>query len=110
MINVETYDVEATGNEAKHIIDLLKAEAQSRLIVLPVKIGDRVKVDVRTLPWNYLHPADRCGDFANCRVVSFLKNKKQTYMKLVALYPSRMNKRGYLKYSVGAIGKTVFLD
>jgi hypothetical protein len=107
---METYEVEAKGSEAKHIIELLKADAEGRLIVFPVKIGDKVRVNVETLPWHYLHPADRCRDFANCKVIGFTKTKAQTFMKLVALYPSRMHRRGYLRYSIGAIGKTVFLD
>ena len=38
------YEVNATGSEAKHIIDLLKAEADGRLVVLPCKVGDTVYV------------------------------------------------------------------
>jgi hypothetical protein len=106
----KNYVVEAKGSEAKHIIDLLSAEAQGRLMVLPVKIGDKIKVDARTLPWHYLHPADCCGDFAKCEVIGFSKTKSQTFMKLVALYPSRMNRRGYLRYTIGAIDKTVFVE
>jgi hypothetical protein len=110
MSEKEIYVVEATGSEAKHIIELLNAEAQGNLLVLPCKIGDKIKVDVRTLPYNYLHPSDGCRDFAKCEVIGFAKTKKQTFMKLFALYPSRMNKHGYLRYSVGAINKTVFID
>jgi hypothetical protein len=102
-------EVNATGSEAKHIIELLMAESQGRIVVLPCKIGDVVRVDARTLPWHYLHPADRCGDWANCKIIGFAVTKKQTFTKLVALYPSRMNRRGYLKRSIGAIGKTVLL-
>lgn len=39
-----TYVVEATGSEAKHIIDLLQAEAQGRIVILPCKIGDVVYI------------------------------------------------------------------
>lgn len=41
-ISAEKYVVEATGSEAKHILDLLQAEAQGRLLVLPCKVGDKV--------------------------------------------------------------------
>lgn len=75
-----------------------------------IKPGDKVKVDIRTLPYNYLHPADRCKDFTSCEVVSLVWTKNKTYMKLRALYPSRMNRHGYLTYSIGAIGKTVFAE
>lgn len=33
------YSVDADGNEAKHIIDLLEAESQGRLVVLPFSQG-----------------------------------------------------------------------
>lgn len=108
MIN-EVYEINASGSEAKHIIDLLQAEAQGKLMMLPCEIGDMVKVDARTLPYNYLHPADRCGEFAKCRVIGFTKTKAGMHMKMEALYPSRMHKRGYLRYPISAVGKTVFL-
>ena len=79
-------------------------------ISLPCSIGDRVFVDARTLPYNYLHPLDGCKDYAECKVVSFAITKAGTFMKLDALYPSRMNQRGYLRRRIGAIGKTVFLE
>ncbi|OPX89461.1 MAG: hypothetical protein A4E53_01538 [Pelotomaculum sp. PtaB.Bin104] len=106
----DNFKVEAAGSEAKHIIDLLQAEAQGRLVILPCKIGDIVRVNTETLPYNYLHPLDNCKDFAKCEVIGFVKTKQQVLMKLSALYPSRMNRRGYLRYSVSAIGKTVFID
>ena len=110
MLEEKSYVVEAVGSEAKHIIDLLRAEVQGKIIVLPLRIGDTVKVDMRTLPYNYLHPMDGCVDFAKCKVIGFSKTKKQTFMKLSALYPSRMNRRSYLRYPLGAIGKTVFIN
>ena len=39
----EEFVVEATGSEAKHIIDLLKAETDGRCVVLPCKVGDTVR-------------------------------------------------------------------
>ncbi len=101
---------EDAGLLPEEVRALAEVRADGRLVVLPAKVGYRVKVDARTLPWHYLHPADRCGDFANCMVIGFSATKRQTFMKLVALYPSRMNRRGYLRYSVGAIGKTVFCE
>ena len=85
------------------------AKKDGRLVVPPVKPGDTVHVDARTLPYNYLHPADGCRDFARCEVVSIVTTGAGTYLKLRALYPSRAGRRDYLRYSVGAIGKTVFL-
>lgn len=40
--NQMPYMLEATGSEAVHIVDLLQAEAEGRLVVLPVKVGDTV--------------------------------------------------------------------
>ena len=96
-------DLEAQLNE------ILKAKHDGRLLVLPCKVGDTVWVDARTLPYHYLHPADGCGDFARCKVVSIVNTGQGTYLKLRALYPSRASRRDYLRYRVGAIGKTVFL-
>ena len=79
-------------------------------VKLPCEVGDNVYVDIRTLPYNYLHPSDRCRDFAKCEVLGFSITKSGIFMKMAALYPSRMNKRGYLRYTIGAIGKTIFFD
>lgn len=38
------YSVDAEENEAKHIIELLEAESQGRLVVLPCKVGDTVYI------------------------------------------------------------------
>lgn len=85
------------------------AKKDGRLVVPSVKPGDTVHVDARTLPYNYLHPADGCRDFARCEVLSIVTTGAGTYLKLRAMYPSRAGRRDYLRYSVGAIGKTVFL-
>lgn len=97
---------EETGLEPE---ELAQAKKEGRLVVRPCKVGDKVLVDVRTFPYNYLHPMDGCRDYAKCEIVSIVTTKKETYMKLRALYPSRARKREYLRYGVTAIGKTVFL-
>ena len=91
------------------LVELAQAEQDGRMVVLPCKVGDKVLIDARTLPYHYLHPADGCRDYAKCEIVSIVTTKKETYMKLRALYPSRANRREYLRYGVTAIGKTVFL-
>lgn len=101
-------EYEDAGLTPEEISELAEAKLQGNLILLPCNIGDKVYVDVRTLPCNYLHPLDGCRDFAKCEVIGFSKTKFGTFMKISALYPSRMHKRGYLRYSIGAIGKTVF--
>lgn len=97
---------EETGLEPE---ELAQAKKEGRLVVRPCKVGDKVLVDVRTFPYNYLHPMDGCRDYAKCEIVSIVTTKKETYMKLRALYPSRARKQEYLRYGVTAIGKTVFL-
>ena len=79
-------------------------------IELPCNIGETVYVDVRTLPYNYLHPFDKCKHYAKCKVIGFQITKSGVYMKMSALYPSRMHRREYLRYGIGAIGKTVFFN
>lgn len=49
--------------------ELAQAEKNGRLVVLPCKVGDEVLVDVRTLPYNYLHRMDGCRDYAKCELV-----------------------------------------
>jgi len=78
------------------------------IVEFPCSVGDIVWVDVRTLPQYYLHPHDRCRDLAKCEVIGLYKTKSGIFIKMSALYPSRMHKRGYLRYGIGAIGKTVF--
>lgn len=48
--NQEPYMIEATGSEAVHIYNLLLAEAQGRLMVLPCKIGDTIYLVVTKRP------------------------------------------------------------
>lgn len=38
----EPYLFEATGKEAKHFCDILRAEDDGRLVILPCKVGDTV--------------------------------------------------------------------
>lgn len=45
----ETYVVEATGSEAKHITELLQAEAQGRLLTLPITDNQTVYAIVQGL-------------------------------------------------------------
>lgn len=98
-----------TEGSAQHMLELFQAGKDGRLVVMPCKVGDEAFVDVRTLPYHYLHPADGCIDYAKCEIVSIVTTRKETYMKLRALYPSRANRREYLRYGVAAVGKTVFL-
>ena len=44
------YLLEATGSEAKHIVDLLNAEREGRLVVLPRKDrGDHLRDNTKTI-------------------------------------------------------------
>lgn len=45
--NQMPYSLEATGSEAVHIMNLLLAEAQGRMVILPCKVGELVWVAKR---------------------------------------------------------------
>ena len=84
-------------------------EEQGRLVELPCKVGDTVWVDNRTLPYNYHHPKDGEFDYWEFMVIGISMTRHiAPTLKLFSLARSRKNRRGYLKYSLGCIGKTVF--
>lgn len=87
------YSVEAEGSEAKHIIDLLAAEAQGRLVVLPCKIGDMVYMPVGRYGITNFEE-DKCDGFHIARD-GILQIKAQCYSGNHGTY--------------GIPGKTVFL-
>ncbi|WP_449240563.1 hypothetical protein [Desulfoscipio gibsoniae] len=72
---VEQYVVEASGSEAKHIIDLLQAEAQGRLVVLPCTVGDRLYSYATHMGYEGYSSFTCCR---KCRM-TFLHRQKQYY-------------------------------
>lgn len=75
---------------------------------LPCTVGDAVKVDVRTWGnvWNYT--TIDYGKFLVGEIVSITKTKAQTLMKIRVRHNVSW-KRPMKRYTVSALGKTVFL-
>ena len=91
-----------------HIRDLIKAEQDGRLVVLPCKVGDKVRVDARTWgnTWNY-KTVDG-GKYLLGETVAIIKTRKQTFIKIRVEHNVSW-KRPMRRYPISAIGKTVFL-
>lgn len=76
--------------------------------VPPCKVGQKVKVDVRTWGnvWNYKTVEN--GKFLIGEIVAITKTKKQTLVKIRVEHNVSW-KRPTRRYPASAIGKTVFL-
>lgn len=88
--------------------ELAQADREGRCVVLPCKVGQKVKVDVRTWGniWNY-RTVDY-GKFLLGEIVAITKTKKQTLVK-IRVEHNLSWKRPTRRYPASAIGKTVFL-
>lgn len=77
-------------------------------MVPPCKVGQKVKVDVRTWGnvWNYKTVEN--GKFLIGEIVAITKTKKQTLVKIRVEHNVSW-KRPTRRYPASAIGKTVFL-
>lgn len=91
-----------------HIRDLLQAERAGRLVLLPCKVGDKVRVDARTWgdTWNY-KTVDG-GKYLLGETVAIIKTRKQTFIKIRVEHNVSW-KRPMRRYPISAIGKTIFL-
>ena len=89
--------------------ELAQADREGRCVVLPCKVGQKVKVDVRTWGnvWNYKTVEN--GKFLIGEIVAITKTKKQTLAKIRVEHNVSW-KRPTRRYPASAIGKTVFLD
>lgn len=88
--------------------ELAQANREGRCVVPPCKVGQKVKVDVRTWGnvWNYKTVEN--GKFLIGEIVAITKTKKQTLVKIRVEHNVSL-KRPTRRYPVSAIGKTVFL-
>ena len=88
--------------------ELAQADREGRCVVLPCKVGQNVKVDVRTWGnvWNYKTVEN--GKFLIGEIVAITKTKKQTLVK-IRVEHNLSWKRPTRRYPASAIGKTVFL-
>ena len=88
--------------------EVVQAKREGRCVVLPCKVGQKVKVDVRTWGnvWNYKTVEN--GKFLIGEIVAITKTKKQTLIKIRVEHNVSW-KRPTRRYPASAIGKTVFL-
>ena len=88
--------------------ELAQADREGRCVVLPCKVGQKVKVDVRTWGnvWNYKTVEN--GKFLIGEIVAITRTKKQTLVK-IRVEHNLSWKRPTRRYPASAIGKTVFL-
>ena len=90
------------------LMELVQAKREGRCVVPPCKVGQKVKVDVRTWGnvWNYKTVEN--GKFLIGEIVAITKTKKQTLVKIRVEHNVSW-KRPTRRYPASAIGKTVFL-
>lgn len=88
--------------------ELVEADREGRCVVLPCKVGDKVKIDANTWGnvWNY--KTIEHGKFLVGEIISIIKTKKQTLIKIKAEHNVEW-KRPTKRYPVSAIGLTVFV-
>ena len=101
-------DIYDNGNvDWNRLRELVEADREGRCVVLPCKVGQRVKVDVHTWGsiWNY-KTVDH-GKFLIGEIVAIVKTKKQTLLKIRVEHNVSW-KRPTKRYPASAIGKTVF--
>ena len=108
---IETHNVvekyKALG-DYNRLRELKQADDEGRCVVPPCKVGQKVKVDVRTWGnvWNYKTVEN--GKFLIGEIVAITKTKKQTLVKIRVEHNVSW-KRPTRRYPASAIGKTVFL-
>ena len=90
------------------LLELAVADKAGRLVVLPCKVGDKVRVDARTWgdTWNY-KTVDG-GKYLLGEIVAIIKTRKQILIKIRVEHNVSW-KSPMRRYPISAIGKTVFL-
>lgn len=90
------------------LLELACADKAGRLVAMPCKVGDKVRVDARTWgnTWNY-KTVDG-GKYLLGEIVAIIKTRKQTLIKILVEHKVSW-KRPMRRYPISAIGKTVFL-
>jgi len=88
--------------------ELMKLIDEGKLVYLPCKIGDKVKVDARTWGNSWDFKKIEYGKFLVGEIISIVKTKKQTLMKIQVEHNVSW-KRERKRYPVSAIGETVFI-
>ena len=101
-------DILGDEYELDELREMVQAKREGRCVVPPCKVGQKVKVDVRTWGnvWNYKTVEN--GKFLIGEIVAITKTKKQTLVKIRVEHNVSW-KRPTRRYPASAIGKTVFL-
>ena len=101
-------DILGDEYDLERLRELAEADREGRCVVPPCKVGQKVKVDVRTWGnvWNYKTVEN--GKFLIGEIVAITKTKKQTLVKIRVEHNVSW-KRPTRRYPASAIGKTVFL-
>lgn len=101
-------DILGDNYDLDELKEVIQAKREGRCVVLPCKVGQKVKVDVRTWGnvWNYKTVEN--GKFLIGEIVAITKTKKQTLIKIRVEHNVSW-KRPTRRYPASAIGKTVFL-
>ncbi len=93
------------------VIELIKARQEGRIIVPPCKVGNKVYVDGNT--WSEYTCIHYENEFIHSKffvigeIVSIVKTKKQLLMK-IRVESANHSRYYHKRYTVNAIGKTVF--
>ena len=101
-------DILGDDYDLDRLRELVEAGRGGRCVVLPCKVGDKVKIDANTWGnvWNY--KTIEHGKFLVGEIISIIKTKKQTLIKIKAEHNVEW-KRPTKRYPVSAIGLTVFV-
>ena len=107
-VNLNALESYRSIGSVDRLRELAQADREGRCVVLPCKVGQKVKVDVRTWGnvWNYKTVEN--GKFLIGEIVAITKTKKQTLVKIRVEHNVSW-KRPTRRYPASAIGKTVFL-
>lgn len=94
--------------DLEELYKIVKANKDGRTIISPCKIGDKVKVDVKSWGdvWDYVTVDN--GKFLIGEIVSIIKTKNQTLIKIKVEHNAEW-KRPMKRYPISSIGKTVFI-
>jgi hypothetical protein len=104
----EYFAYKATNLTPAEVTELARAKEEGRLVVLPCKVGDKVKVDCEKWgnSWNF--KTFEYGKFLHGEIIAIIQTKKQTLMK-IQIEHNVSWKRERKRYPASALGITVFI-
>lgn len=97
----------SSGKSFQHIIDLLEAEKNGRLVVLPCKVGDTVYVRQAAVGFGY--ELDKYKEeILIGKITSFRVTETQRFMR-IKFRTTKNGRARFGRFYFASIGKTVFL-